>query len=129
MGAMARIDNVHAGAGGIGRYGSESDVWALGCMLYELCALRHAFEGSVRRPPILFLQVGVSPVLAIFPRIRTLVDLVRYMAEVRIGATEVFLVCFWIHRQKAHASVFRRARVPRFRERLDFQNRLFLEVL
>jgi serine/threonine protein kinase len=26
-------------------YGTESDVWALGCILYELCARRHAFAG------------------------------------------------------------------------------------
>jgi serine/threonine protein kinase len=23
----------------------KSDVWALGCILYELCTLRHAFDG------------------------------------------------------------------------------------
>ena len=107
------------------------------CGRWDACSMSSVPSGTPSRVrcvhhhvgAILFLQVGVSPVLAIFPRIRTLVDLVRYMAEVRIGATEVFLVCFWIHRQKAHASVFRRARVPRFRERLDFQNRLFLKVL
>ena len=26
-------------------YDKKSDVWALGCVLYELCTLRHAFEG------------------------------------------------------------------------------------
>ena len=27
-------------------YGRASDIWALGCILYELCALRRAFSGS-----------------------------------------------------------------------------------
>lgn len=27
-------------------YGPKSDVWALGCVLYELCTLRHAFDGG-----------------------------------------------------------------------------------
>ena len=27
-------------------YGPESDMWALGCILYELCTLRHPFEAS-----------------------------------------------------------------------------------
>lgn len=30
------------------RYNAKSDVWALGCVLYELATLRHAFEGQVR---------------------------------------------------------------------------------
>jgi len=27
-------------------YSYESDVWALGCVLYEMCNLRHAFEAQ-----------------------------------------------------------------------------------
>ena len=27
-------------------YTSKSDVWALGCILYELCTLRHAFSAD-----------------------------------------------------------------------------------
>ena len=27
-------------------YGTKSDVWALGCILYEMCALQQAWNGS-----------------------------------------------------------------------------------
>ena len=28
------------------KYNSKSDVWAVGCILYELCTLRRAFEAK-----------------------------------------------------------------------------------
>jgi serine/threonine protein kinase len=30
-------------------YNSRSDIWSLGCVLYELCSLRHAFEAANMR--------------------------------------------------------------------------------
>lgn len=31
-------------------YSFKSDMWSLGCVLFELVALRHAFEASPPRP-------------------------------------------------------------------------------
>ena len=43
---------------GIG-YNDKSDVWALGCILYEMCTLKHAFDGAVGQPLSLSLSVYV----------------------------------------------------------------------
>ena len=39
-------------------YGRKSDIWALGCLLFELMALAHAFVA--RSLPALVLKVGVA---------------------------------------------------------------------
>jgi serine/threonine protein kinase len=42
-------------------YDKKSDVWALGCILYELCTLRHAFEGRNMCALVLRIVKGKYP--------------------------------------------------------------------
>jgi NIMA (never in mitosis gene a)-related kinase len=42
-------------------YDQKSDVWALGCMLYEMCSLKHAFNGKSLPALILKIMRGKYP--------------------------------------------------------------------
>ncbi|XP_049432113.1 serine/threonine-protein kinase Nek3 [Epinephelus fuscoguttatus] len=44
-------------------YNNKSDVWSLGCVLYELCTLRHPFQASSWKSLILKVCRGVYPAL------------------------------------------------------------------
>nr|XP_040038738.1 serine/threonine-protein kinase Nek3 isoform X1 [Gasterosteus aculeatus aculeatus] len=44
-------------------YNNKSDVWSLGCVLYELCTLRHPFQASSWRSLILKVCRGAYPPL------------------------------------------------------------------
>jgi serine/threonine protein kinase len=35
-------------------YNHKSDIWALGCILYELCTLKHAFDAGCPSYPLTF---------------------------------------------------------------------------
>jgi NIMA (never in mitosis gene a)-related kinase len=43
------------------KYDSKSDIWALGCVLYEMCALRRAFDGVSMKHLMLRIQLGKAP--------------------------------------------------------------------
>ncbi len=48
-------------------YNQKSDVWALGCILYELCTYRHPFDASNHGALILkILKAEPDPILAIY---------------------------------------------------------------
>lgn len=42
-------------------YNSKSDVWALGCILYEMCTLKHAFDGKNMKALMQKILKGVYP--------------------------------------------------------------------
>ena len=45
-------------------YNSRSDIWSLGCVLYELCSLRHAFEAANMRSLVMKIVRGQHPPLS-----------------------------------------------------------------
>ena len=48
-------------------YNEKSDVWALGCILYELCTYRHPFNATNHGALILkILNSNPEPILAIY---------------------------------------------------------------
>nr|XP_054206082.1 serine/threonine-protein kinase Nek1 isoform X6 [Homo sapiens] len=42
-------------------YNNKSDIWALGCVLYELCTLKHAFEAGSMKNLVLKIISGSFP--------------------------------------------------------------------
>ena len=46
-------------------YNNKSDIWAMGCVLYELCTLKHAFDaGNVRNLAMKIIRGTYPPVSA-----------------------------------------------------------------
>ncbi|XP_044062804.1 serine/threonine-protein kinase Nek11 isoform X3 [Siniperca chuatsi] len=44
-------------------YDSKSDIWALGCLLYEMCSLTHAFQGPNFLSVVMKIVEGETPTL------------------------------------------------------------------
>jgi NIMA (never in mitosis gene a)-related kinase len=57
-------------------YNAKSDVWSLGCVLYELCTLQHAFDSNCMNGLIMkILRAKQSPIPYFYSQnLRTLVD-------------------------------------------------------
>jgi hypothetical protein len=58
------------------KYGFKSDIWAFGCCLYEMCNLKHAFEGLTWNAVALKVLKGIhNPVNSIYSKeLRGLID-------------------------------------------------------
>uniref|UniRef100_A0A8C8S4N8 non-specific serine/threonine protein kinase n=1 Tax=Pelusios castaneus TaxID=367368 RepID=A0A8C8S4N8_9SAUR len=46
-------------------YNNKSDIWALGCVLYEMCTLKHAFEAGNMKNLVLKIISGSFPPVAL----------------------------------------------------------------
>uniref|UniRef100_UPI00358EFBDD serine/threonine-protein kinase Nek1-like n=1 Tax=Myxine glutinosa TaxID=7769 RepID=UPI00358EFBDD len=62
-------------------YNHKSDMWALGCVIYELCTLRHAFEaGNMKNLVLKIVRGAYPPVSTSFsPGLRVLIG--RFLAR------------------------------------------------
>eukprot|EP00826_Nyctotherus_ovalis_P017615 TRINITY_DN15196_c0_g1_i4.p1 TRINITY_DN15196_c0_g1~~TRINITY_DN15196_c0_g1_i4.p1 ORF type:complete len:397 (-),score=113.93 TRINITY_DN15196_c0_g1_i4:148-1338(-) len=57
-------------------YNQKSDIWSVGCILYELLTLRHAFDGNSLRSLVYKILKGIPPPISesYSPEIRNLVS-------------------------------------------------------
>jgi serine/threonine protein kinase len=63
-------------------YSYKSDVWALGCVLYEMCNLRHAFDAqSINGLAVKILRGSYPPLNNIYSK--QLRDLIQKMLSVK----------------------------------------------
>ncbi|XP_023809657.1 serine/threonine-protein kinase Nek1 isoform X2 [Oryzias latipes] len=55
-------------------YNNKSDIWALGCVLYEMCTLKHAFEAGNMKNLVLKIIRGSYPPVSVHysPELRSL---------------------------------------------------------
>ncbi len=58
-------------------YNNKSDIWSLGCVLYELCTLRHPFEAANQGALILKILRGkFNPIPSIYSKpLHDMIDL------------------------------------------------------
>ena len=57
------------------RYNDKSDVWSLGCVLYELCTLRHPFDASNQGALVIKIIRGKYPPLPVSAGLSEVLDL------------------------------------------------------
>ena len=63
-------------------YSYKSDVWALGCVLYEMCNLRHAFDAqSINGLAVKILRGSFPPINTMYSK--QLRDLITKMLQIK----------------------------------------------
>ena len=63
-------------------YSYKSDVWALGCVLYEMCNLRHAFDAqSINGLAVKILRGSFPPINTMYSK--QLRDLIGKMLQIK----------------------------------------------
>lgn len=63
-------------------YSYKSDIWALGCVLYEMCNLRHAFDAqSINGLAMKILRGSYPPIIATYSK--QLKDLITKMLSLK----------------------------------------------
>jgi serine/threonine protein kinase len=63
-------------------YSYKSDVWALGCVMYEMCNLRHAFDAqSINGLAVKILKGSYPPINTVYSK--PLRDLITKMLQVK----------------------------------------------
>lgn len=71
-------------------YSYKSDVWALGCVLYEMCNLRHAFDAqSINGLAVKILRGSYPPITNIYSK--QLRDLIQKMLQVKPSSRPTIL--------------------------------------
>ena len=76
------------------RYDSKTDIWSLGCILYEMCTLRHAFDGrNINNLLINIVRGKFQPISSIYsPELRQLVkSLLQKDPKLRPSANQIVL--------------------------------------
>ena len=65
-------------------YSYKSDIWALGCVLYEMCNLRHAFDAqSINGLAMKIIRGSYPPIVATYSK--PLRELITKMLSIRTG--------------------------------------------
>jgi len=104
-------------------YGTKSDIWSLGCVLYEVLTLRHAFDGKTLPALVMKILSGVYPPLPTLysAPLRELVASMLQQDPDRRPSTRAIiehpLLKPWVLRALAQASVLYNAQLQERREK------------
>jgi NIMA (never in mitosis gene a)-related kinase len=108
-------------------YNSKTDIWSLGCILYELCTLRRPFDaGNLNHLIIQIIRGRQPPITGAFsPQLRSLVDLLLAKDPARRPSAREILAMPIIRARRsagsAIAQLYRQQRREAMRNRERFE--------